>query len=159
MRIWPSSQPDPVCRARTLLLAASLLGSLLPAGQTVAAPPLVTDEPRPLPQARPLLGPPPGLLTQRALDQATLQTLRPIVQWSLAGARVWQTIPVQQTGRAGDRVHTGPGASARLVSVQGMNTEVGPETGLLVQRFERRNDGNLVVNILQVLGRTVTRVV
>ena len=59
----------------------------------------------------------------------------------------------------GDRVRTGPGAAARLVYFEGTVTEVGAETGVLVQRLERGSGGNVITNLFQAAGTTVSRVV
>jgi len=93
------------------------------------------------------------------VDQATLETRQPEVQWSPAGAVNWQAVPTRQDVRAGDRVRTGAGASARLVYFEGTVTEIGPETGLVVQRLERAPDGGLVGSLYQTVGTTVSRVV
>jgi hypothetical protein len=91
-------------------------------------------------------------------DQAVLETRQPDVQWSAAGAASWVTVPDRQPVQTGDRVRTGPGARARLVYFEGTITEVGPETGILVQRLERGGDGNLLVTLFQSVGTTVSRV-
>src|SRR4051794_5094790 len=36
--------------------------------------------------------------------QASLETVRPSVQWSPAGSQEWQAVPTRQAVRAGDRV-------------------------------------------------------
>ncbi|HEY7065223.1 MAG TPA: FecR domain-containing protein [Chloroflexota bacterium] len=92
-------------------------------------------------------------------DQATLETSQPQVQWSASGSDAWQTVPTRQTASAGDRVRTGAGASARLVYFEGTITEIGENTGLLVQRLERSPDGNIVSRLFQSAGTTVSRVV
>src|SRR4051812_8650635 len=120
-----------------------------------------------LPHARPLIGPPPTgeylltsddgsmaadpsalamgapIIAQELTDQATLETRQPEVQWSAAGATDWQSVPTRQTVAAGDRARTGPRAGARLIYFEGTVTELGPETGLLVERLERSPEGNL----------------
>jgi hypothetical protein len=90
--------------------------------------------------------------------QATLEVRRPDVQWSPAGAARWVSVPDRQAVGAGDRVRTGPGASALLRYTQGTVTEIGPETGLLVQRLEQGSDGNFVTGLLQTIGTTITRI-
>ncbi|HZU08005.1 MAG TPA: hypothetical protein VFB73_18750 [Chloroflexota bacterium] len=92
-------------------------------------------------------------------DQATLETRRPEVQWSPAGATEWQAVPDRQTVRAGDRARTGPGAAARLIYFEGTAIELGPETGLLVQRLERSPEGSLITRLFQAAGTTLSRVV
>jgi len=112
--------------------------------------------------AAPLLGGTPpfhSILLQEPADQATLETRLPEVQWSPAGATDWQSVPTRQEVRAGDRVRTGPGASARLVYFEGTVVEVEASTGLLVQRLERTSEGNVVTRLLQSAGTTVSRVV
>ena len=81
------------------------------------------------------------------------------MQWSPSGAVGWQSVPGRQDVRAGDRVRTGTGASARLLYFEGTVTEVGPETGLIVQRVGRSPDGSLVASLYQAVGSTVSRVV
>ncbi len=105
---------------------------------------------------RPLAG---AVVPQEQGSQATLETRRPDVQWSPAGAGAWQSVPDRQVVMAGDRVRTGPGAEARLVYFEGTVTEIGPETGLLVQRLERGADGNLVTSLFQTIGTTVSHVI
>lgn len=91
--------------------------------------------------------------------QATLETRQPVVQWSASGTTGWQAVPDRQAVRAGDRVRTGVDASARLVYFEGTVTEIGAETGLLVQRLDRSPEGNIVTRLFQSAGTTVHRVV
>ena len=51
--------------------------------------------------------------------------------------------------RAGDRVRTGPDASARLVYFDGTVTDVGAGTGILVQRLERSADGSIIGSLFE----------
>ncbi|HLH23848.1 MAG TPA: FecR domain-containing protein [Chloroflexota bacterium] len=102
----------------------------------------------------------PAVLAQDAVtDQATLETRQPEVQWSPGGSDAWQSVPARQTVAAGDRVRTGSGASARLIYFEGTVTEIGADTGLLVQRLEHSPDGNIVTRLFQSAGTTVNRVV
>lgn len=103
-------------------------------------------------------GVPDRVAAQDAPEQATLETMRPEVQWSPTGSIRWQLVPLRQSVRAGDRVRTGPAATARLVYYQGTVTEVGPETALLVQQLERAPEGNVVTRLFQSLGSTVNSV-
>src|SRR3954447_26475470 len=96
---------------------------------------------------------------QNLQDQATLETRRPEVQWSAAGSDDWQTVPSRETVRGGDRVRTGADASARVVYFEGSVTELSANTGVLVQRLERTEGGNIVTNLFQSVGTTVSRVV
>jgi hypothetical protein len=98
-------------------------------------------------------------LQTTTVDQATLETQQPEVQWSPAGTASWQSVPTRQDIHAGDRVRTGPGASARLVYFEGTVTDIGPQTGVLVQRLERSPNGNIIGNLYQAVGTTVSRVV
>ena len=91
--------------------------------------------------------------------QATLETRQPDVQWSPRRRGRLAERAHRQAVTAGDRVRTGPAASARLVYFEGTVTEVGAETGLLVQRLERGADGNIVASFFQSVGSTVSRVV
>src|SRR5215211_1342580 len=77
------------------------------------------------------------LVSDALVEQATLETREPEVQWSPAGADPWHAVSNRQTVQTGDRVRTGAGAAARLVYFEGTMTELGPDTGLLVQRLER----------------------
>jgi hypothetical protein len=104
-------------------------------------------------------GSPGAVLDQAGDGQATLETRQPDVQWSPAGTTGWQSVPTRQDVGGGDRVRTSTGASARLVYFEGTITEVGPESGLIVQRLERSPDGGLVANLYQAVGSTVSRVV
>ncbi len=108
--------------------------------------------------AYPVVVPVPGVAQQDNLDQARLQALRPEVQWSPVGLLRWQTVPDEQVVSVGDRVRTGAGAAARLTYFDGSVTEVGPETGLLVQRLDRAPDGNLVASLFQSAGETLSHV-
>jgi hypothetical protein len=92
-------------------------------------------------------------------SQATLETRAPVVQWSVAGAIRWLTVDPREIVRAGDRVRTGPDASARLVYFEGTVIEVAPSTGLLVERLEASPSGSIVTRLLQTAGVTVSRVV
>jgi hypothetical protein len=107
---------------------------------------------------RPALRADMAILTQGG-DQATLEMRQPEVQWSPSGAVGWQSVPTRQDVRAGDRVRTGTSASARLLYFEGTVTEVGPETGLIVQRLQRSPEGSLVASLYQAVGSTVSRVV
>jgi hypothetical protein len=98
-------------------------------------------------------------LAQGTGDQATLETRQPQVQWSRSESPDWQLVPTQQTVGVGDRIRTGPGASARLVYFEGTVTEIGAETGLRVQRLERSPDGNIISRLVQTAGTTLNRVV
>jgi hypothetical protein len=126
--------------------------------------PATTDPPRVAPSApapAALLGTAPALqavASQETDDQATLETQRPEVQWA-AGDGDWQTVPSQQTVHAGDRVRTGTGAGARLVYFEGTTVELGPETGIRVERLARTENGNVVTRLFQAAGSTVSRVV
>ena len=91
--------------------------------------------------------------------EATLETRQPDVQWSPAGAARWVSVPDRQAAGAGDRVRTGPGARARLVYFEGIVTEIGSETGILVQRLEAGSEGNIITRLFQAAGSTVSRVV
>jgi len=166
-----------------LLLAVALSGTRFVAAPAAASAPAVAPASGPwpgpssailLPQpdgVRALLGGlaladrPGGLgdsasvLRQESADQATLETRQPEVQWSPAGATGWQTVPTRQDVQAGDRVRTGPGASARIVYFEGTVTEIGPESGIIVQRLERSPQGNIVGSLYQAVGTTVSRVV
>src|SRR5215207_9694786 len=99
------------------------------------------------------------LAQQSTADQATLETRQPDVQWSPAGAARWVSVPDRQAVGAGDRIRTGPNASARLVYFEGTVTEIGAETGILVQRLEAGSEGNIITGLFQAAGTTVSRVV
>jgi FecR protein len=96
---------------------------------------------------------------QQLAEQATLETRQPEVQWSPAGSVVWQTVDSQQTVSAGDRVRTGMGASARLIYFEGTIMEIAASTGLLVERLDRTDTGNIVGRFFQSAGTIVSRVV
>jgi hypothetical protein len=68
-------------------------------------------------------------------------------------------VDTQRTVQVGDRARTGPGAAARLVYFEGTSTELGPETGILIQRLERTAEGNLITRLFQAAGTTLNRVV
>lgn len=100
-------------------------------------------------------GPMARTVQQEGLDLATLETVRPEVQWSPAGAFRWVSVPRAQAVQEGDRARTGIAAAARLVYAEGSVTELGPETGILVQRLERTPNDSMVVSLLQTIGSTV----
>src|SRR4051794_13599948 len=101
-----------------------------------------------------------GRLTQQDLTEAaTLETRRPEVEWSAAGATQWEAVPTRHSVQVGDRIRTGTGASARLLYFEGTSTELGPDTGLLVQRLERSGEGSLITSLFQAAGTTLNRVV
>ncbi|HLH25960.1 MAG TPA: FecR family protein [Chloroflexota bacterium] len=109
-----------------------------------------------------LLGGPPaprGAAPQQTDDQATLETRRPEVQWAAGDSGAWQSVPTQQTVQTGDRVRTGSDASARLVYFEGTSVDLGPETGIRVERLARSDGGNVVTRLFQAAGTTVSRVV
>ena len=97
-------------------------------------------------------------LAQAQDNDAVLETRQPDVQWSPTGAAGWQTIPDRQNVRAGDRVRTGRTASARLVYFEGSVVDVRAESGIIVQRLERGNDGGLVSQLFVQIGGVVSRV-
>jgi YVTN family beta-propeller protein len=136
-------------------------GAVTPAYGSAGArtfPPRLSDEPPFLyPMPPPL--PDAAAVAAQQSDQAVLETQRPDVQWSPAGAARWVGVPERQAVNAGDRVRTGPGARAQIVYFEGTITEVGPETGILVQRLERGSSGNVVASLFQAVGSTVSRVV
>ena len=96
---------------------------------------------------------------QDLASEATLETRQPEVQWSIAGATEWQGVPTQQPVRMGDRVRTGPDAAARLIYFEGTLIELGPQTGLLVERLEPSAGGNILTRLYQSAGTTVSRVI
>jgi YVTN family beta-propeller protein len=96
---------------------------------------------------------------QDLAEQATLETRRPDVQWSPAGAEDWQNVPMRQEVKVGDRARTGPSAAARLVYFEGTVTELGPQTGILVQRLEPSATGNIITTLVQSAGTALHRVV
>jgi hypothetical protein len=118
-----------------------------------------------LAERQPLLGSTPAwmlddplaVMLQEGGDQATLEVRQPDVQWSPAGAARWVSIPGRQGVGAGDRVRSGPNPRAQLVYFDGTITDVGPETGILVQRLERSGDRNIVANLFQAVGSTISR--
>src|SRR4051794_18200294 len=104
--------------------ARPLLGDLAP-----RAAPADLARPGTTPRADPpaLLGAAPtiyDIARQQTDDQATLETRRPEVQWGAGDSGDWQSITAQQTVRAGDRVRTGNGASARLVYFEGTTVDI-----------------------------------
>jgi hypothetical protein len=130
------------------------------------APPAAPSPNEPLPGEPPLA---PGNVSpaafaparpveQQLADQATLETRQSLVQWSPAGAEEWQSAPSPQTVVTGDRVRTDSRGSARLVYFEGSSTDIGPDTGVLVQRLERTSGGNIVGNLFQSVGTTVSRI-
>jgi hypothetical protein len=99
------------------------------------------------------------LESQDLQARATLEVLRPDVQWSPSGAARWVSVPARQDVVAGDRLRTGPGAAGRLVYATGTSIEVGPETGILVQRLAVTPEGNSIVSMFQAVGTTISRIV
>jgi hypothetical protein len=137
----------------------------LPSGSTHALPSLshslVSVQPvalMPANQAVPSHALVETIALQEIADQATLETVQPTVEWSPAGAFRWQTIPTRQTVQTGDRVRTGPGAAARLIYSDGSVSELGPETGVLVQRLERSPSGGIIITLFQAVGTAVHQV-
>jgi hypothetical protein len=99
------------------------------------------------------------LANDALVDQGTLEMRQPEVQWSVRGSTTWQAVLSRQAVSAGDRVRTGPSAAARLVYFEGTVTEIGPETGFLVERLERSQDSNIVSRLYQTAGTTLSYVV
>jgi hypothetical protein len=91
--------------------------------------------------------------------QATLEPVRPEVEWSEVGLTSWRSVPSRQAVAAGDRVRTGAGAAARLLYFEGSVVEMAPNTGLLVQRLERSPSGDLITNLFLAVGSLVSRIV
>ena len=107
----------------------------------------------------PLLGTLAASVAGQGLDElATVVTRQPTVEWVAVDATTWQPVATQQTVRVGDRVRTGPDAGARIVYFEGTSTDLGPNTGLLVQRLSRSPEGNIVGRLFQAVGTTVSRV-
>src|SRR4051812_40468267 len=134
------------------LVVAVLLGACPPRAAAARASPV-----GPAGVAVPLL-PAAAHAAQSNADQALLQAVRPEVQWSPVGSIRWQPIAADQVVNVGDRVRTGQGASTRLVYFDGTVTELGAETGILVQRLDRGPDGNLIARLFQSAGETLNRV-
>src|SRR5437763_16337795 len=124
----PGATARPAWRIAAVLVVAGLLGACPP---RAAAAPI-----GPAGVAVPLL-PAAAHAAQSNADQALLQAVRPEVQWSPVGSIRWQPIAADQVVNVGDRVRTGQGASTRLVYFDGTVTELGAETGILVQRLDR----------------------
>jgi hypothetical protein len=149
----------------TILPPQFFTGSSLPEGNGArsAAPPLVAFSGR-SPATSPVVGAlslSGGLaveLAQALTGDATLETRQAVVQWSAIGSTAWVTVPERQAVSVGDRIRTGPGASARLVYFEGTVIEVAAETGLLVQRLERSPDDGLITRLYQAAGTTLSRV-
>jgi hypothetical protein len=91
-------------------------------------------------------------------ERAVFETVVPEAQWSPRGATEWQSVAIGEIVNAGDRVRTGPDARARLIYFEGTAIELGPSTGLLVVRLERTGSGDLLTNLFQAAGTTVSRV-
>jgi hypothetical protein len=98
---------------------------------------------------------------QGTAAQATLETVRPLVEWLAVDQSAWTPVPAgtPATVREGDRMRTGPGAAARLTYFEGSATEIGADTTLVVQRLDRSPGGSIVGNLFQSVGTTVSRVV
>jgi hypothetical protein len=160
------SRPGRFPAGWALALLAALLATLLPlaAGDAGASEALPDRAPPEAAANAPpaLLGAAPALLSvarQQTDDQATLETRRPEVQWGAGDSGPWQAVPARQSVRAGDRVRTGSGASARLVYFEGTTIDLGPDTGIRIERLARTDGGNVVTRLFQSAGSTVSRVV
>jgi hypothetical protein len=154
--LGPDPTPVAVDRdGRLSLLRRPLVGPLtnaarLATGEATADNPEESDQAAPAPAL-----PPPA---QPLGDQATLETVRPEVQWTPAGATTAQTVATRQIVRAGDRITTGPGGAARLIYFEGSVTELGASTTITLQRLDRTASGNIVTRLVQAVGATVSRV-
>jgi hypothetical protein len=104
-----------------------------------------------VPGSAPVVGAAPGAQQAEAEAPAlaTLEVRQGEVQWSPAGASDWEAVADRQPLRDGDRVRTEAGASARLLYYERAVTELGPETGVLVQRIERTAARTLVAALYQ----------
>jgi hypothetical protein len=100
-----------------------------------------------------------GAAPARQDPEATLDPVRPEVEWSEVGLTSWRSVPNRQPVVAGDRVRTGSGAAARLLYFEGSVIELAPNTGLLVQRLERSASGDLISNLFLTVGSLVSRIV
>src|SRR5581483_3898000 len=85
-------------------------------------------------------------------DWTMLETLTPEVQWLAAGFSSWVSIPTGQLIRAGDRVRTGTGASARIAFAPGTVLNLGAETDVTVRRLDRGPAGNLIAELSLASG-------
>ncbi len=148
----PANSPESASGAAAAAPEAAASDPAAAAPPTAASAPPFANAPLPL-------APPAAPDAQALEDQATLETRRPEVQWSPAGSEDWQAVPTTQTVHAGDRVRTGPDASARLVYFEGTSTDLSPGTGILVQRLSHTDNGNIVGSLFQSVGTTVSRVV
>jgi hypothetical protein len=135
-----------------VLVVAVVLGACPPGAAAARASPVDAGG-----VAVPVL-PAAALTAQGNADQALLQAVRPAVEWSPVGSIRWQPIDSDQVVNVGDRVRTGQGAAARLVYFDGSVTELGADTGILVQRLDRSPDGNLIARLFQSAGETLNRV-
>src|SRR5437763_16725213 len=100
--------PGVACRSwLALLLLLGLLGSLRP-GAALATADVGA-------MVAPAATPADGVAAQELADEALPQMRRPEVQWSPVGAIRSQSVDRDQSARVGDRVRTGPAASAGLV--------------------------------------------
>lgn len=107
----------------------------------------------------PLIGTLAASVAGQGLDElATVVTRQPTVEWVAVDATTWQPVATQQVVRVGDRVRTGPDAAARIVYFEGTSTDLGPNTGILVQRLSRSPEGNIVGRLFQAVGTTISRV-
>jgi hypothetical protein len=92
------------------------------------------------------------------VDNTTLLPLRGAVHVQVVGGTTFEPVAGQRTLQVGDRVRTGPDGYASIVYFDGSSTALGPETELVLQRFERDPvTGATAVIVQQPLGSTWTQ--
>src|SRR5581483_10756001 len=108
-----------------------------------------------------LARPTPPAVTTGALylvDNTTLLPLRGNVQIQVVGGTTFEPVAGQRSLQVGDRIRTGPDGYASIVYFDGSSTSLGPDTELVLQRFERDPvTGATAIIVQQPLGSTWTQ--
>jgi hypothetical protein len=92
------------------------------------------------------------------VDSTTLLPLSGDVQVQAVGSTTLEAVVGQRALQVGDRVRMGPGGYASIVYFDGSSTALGPETELVLQRFERDPvTGATAIIVQQPLGNTWTQ--
>jgi len=92
------------------------------------------------------------------VDNTSLLPLGGDVRVQPVGGTTLEPVTGQRTLQVGDRVRTGPGGYASVVYFDGSSTALGPDSELVLQRFERDPvTGATAIIVQQPLGTTWTQ--
>ena len=91
--------------------------------------------------------------------QATLEAVRPEVEWSEVGLTSWRSVPSRQSVSAGDRVRTGQQCVGPPDLLRQLGGRDCPEHGLPASQLQRSPSGDLISNLFVSVGSVLSRIV